>query len=148
MFDKKQIMNAEQYLDDDTINQYIKIAKDNDSYIELKKQMRMVASKEVVNWINNICDEGVLEKLSKNRKGYDIKIFDTPIELEKAIKEKASNKKTSLSRIIASYDWPYSGMSSPKDEKYWSVKIGTWSKPWNRELMRYADKKETKKIKG
>lgn len=148
MFDKKQIMNAEQYLDEDTINQYIKIAKDNDSYIELKKQMRMVASKEVVNWIKKICDEGVLEKLSKNRKGYDIKIFDTPRELEKAIKEKASNKKTSLSRIIASYDWPYSGMSSPKKEKYWSVKIGTWSKPWNRELMRYADKKETKKIKG
>lgn len=148
MFDKKQIMNAEQYLDEDTINQYIKIAKDNDSYIELKKQMRMVASKEVVNWIKKICDEGVLEKLSKNRKGYDIKIFDTPRELEKAIKEKASNKKTSLSRIIASYDWPYSGMSSPKKEKYWSVKIGTWSKPWNRELVRYADKKETKKIKG
>lgn len=148
MFDKKQIMNAEQYLDEDTINQYIKIAKDNNSYIELKKQMRMVASKEVVNWIKKICDEGVLEKLSKNRKGYDIKVFDNPRELEKAIKEKSSNKNTSLSRMIASYDWPYSGISSPKDEKYWCVKIGSWSKPWNREIARYSNKKENKKIKG
>lgn len=148
MFDKNQIMNAEQYLDEETINQYITIAKNNDSYIELKKQMRMAASKEVVSWIKKICDDGIVEKVPKNKKGYEIRIFDTPKELEKAIKEKASNPKTALSRIIASYDWPYSGQSSPKDKKYWEVEIGTWKKPWNRELMRYADKKETKKIKG
>lgn len=145
MFDDKQIMNAQQYLSNEEINKYITMAKENHSYIELTKQMRMHVNEEVINWINNICNEGKLTKLTKNRDGYDIKIFDSPKELEYAIKEKASKEDTALSRIIASYDWPYSGVSSPENEKYWSVKIDDWVKPWNKELMRYETRKIEKK---
>lgn len=149
MFDNRQIMNAQQYLSKEEIDRYISIAKMNNSYIELKKQMRMIASKEVTEWLSNICSKGTISKLSKKRNGYDIKVFDTPSDLEKAIKEKASNEKTALSRLIASYDWPYNGESSPIDEKYWNVKIGDWVKPWNRELMRYETSKKVKRsIKG
>lgn len=145
MFDDKQIMNAQQYLSLEEINRYISRSKLTNSYIELKEQMRMIASKEVTQWLRNIYSDGIISKLSKKRNGYDIKIFDTPNELENAIKEKASNEKTALSRIIASYDWPYSGVSSPKDEKYWNVRIGNWVKPWNRELMRYETSKKLKR---
>jgi len=149
MFDNRQILNIQQYLSPKEINEYITMAKMNNSYIELKKQMRMATSEEVIKWISDICSEGILSKLPKNRNGYDIKVFDNPKVLESAIKKKASSKKTPLSRIIASYDWPYSKHSSPKDEKYWNVKIGSWVKPWNGEIMRFETSKKIKmSIKG
>ena len=148
MFDEKQIMNAEQYLSKEEIDNYISLAKSNNSYIELKEQMRMIASKEVTNWLKKIYIDGKIEHLSNNRKGYEIKVFDDPYELEKAIKEKASHEETALSRIIASYDWPYTTQQVPKDEQYWCVKIGNWSRPWNREIARHEDVKFNRKLKG
>lgn len=148
MFDDKQVMNAEQYISKEEVKDYISIAKENDSYIELTQQMRMISSKRVEEWIKKIYQNGVVEKLSHKRNGYDIKVFDSPKELEIAIKDKASDEKTKLSRLIASYDWPYTTQQVPKDDKYWCVKIGNWKRPWNRELIRHADKKEKKTIKG
>lgn len=148
MFDEKQIMNAEQYLSKEEIESYINLAKSNDSYIELREQMRITASKEVTNWLKNIYINGKINKLSNNRKGYDIKVFDSPKELEMAIKKKALDEKTLLSRLIASYDWPYTTQQVPKDNKYWCVKIGNWSRPWNREIARHEDSKFNKKLKG
>ena len=148
MFDEKQIMNAEQYLSKEEIDNYITIAKNNNSYIELKEQMRITASKDVTKWLRDIYTNGTINKLSNNRKGYDIKVFDTPKDLENAIKEKANDEKTSLSRIIASYDWPYTTQQVPENEKYWCVKIGNWSKPWNREISRHEDSKYNRKLKG
>ena len=148
MFDKKQILNSEQYKDSKLINSYINKAESNDSYIELKTQMRMMGNKEVITWINTFKDEGKIENLSKDRGKYDIKIFDSPLELENAIKNKANDKKTKLSRIVATYDWPYSAASTPKDDKYWNVIIGDWKRPWNREIIRHGSKDEHKEIKG
>lgn len=148
MFDKKQILNSEQYKDDNEINDYIKQDKDNDSYIELKTQMRMMGNKKVLHWIKNITNDGKIERVTKHRGNYDIKVFDDPSKLEQAIKLKASDKKTMLSRIVATYDWPYSAASSPKDDKYWNVKIGNWKRPWNREILRYGTKKDARVVKG
>ena len=50
--------------------------------------------------------------------------------------------------MIATYDWPYSSASTPKDELYWSVKIGNWVKPWNKEIKRHFTKNENLKIRG
>ena len=147
MFDKKQIMNAEQYISDDQINKYINLAKSNNSYIELKTQMRMRINKSLQNWLQKITKEGIIEKCPNNRGKYEIISFDNPFDLENAIKEKASMKETALSRIIATYDWQYSGASSPKNGKYWNVTIGEWSKPWNRELIRY-NREVKKKTNG
>ena len=69
-------------------------------------------------------------------------------KLEKAIEKKAKNSNTKLSRLIATYDWPYSSASTPKDELYWSVKIGNWVKPWNKEIKRHFTKNENLKIRG
>ena len=148
MFDEKQIMNAQQYLSKEEIENYISIAKENKSYIELRQQMRIIANKQITNWISNIYKKGVITKLPKKRNGYDIKIFDSPKELEKAIKAKASNKDTILSRMIASYDWYYTTEQVPKNDKYWCVEIGTWRKPWNREIARHESKSFNRKLKG
>lgn len=148
MFDKKQILNSEQYKDDNLINSYIDKAKSNDSYIELKTQMRMMGNKKVLHWIKTVTNDGKIEKLTKNRGNYEIKVFDTPSELENAVKTKASDKKTMLSRIVATYDWPYSSVSAPKEDKYWNVEIGNWKRPWNREIIRYGTKKDVREVKG
>lgn len=64
--------------------------------------------------------------------------------------EKAKKKKSSLSRVIATYDWEYSSIHEPKDRwlKYWEVMVGKWHKPWNRELEKNFSKEEKKQIKG
>lgn len=148
MFDKKQILTAEQYKDEKFINKYKSLSQENDSYIELTTQMRILANEEEFEWIKSIINDGKIEKLTKNRSDYEIKSFDTPLDLEKAIKIKARDNKSKLSRLVATYDWPYSSVSSPLDEKYWNVKIGDWKKPWNREIIRYSQKSDIKNIKG
>ena len=148
MFDRKQIMNAEQYLDEDSINNYIEIAKKNNSFIKLDIQMRMQANKEVTNWIKSIYTDCKLKEFPRNTGKYDIKVFDTPKQLEKAIRSKAENKETALSRIVAMYDWDYSGQSRPKNKEYWDVNIGNWSMPWNYQLSSKLNAKEKRMIKN
>ena len=146
MFDKRQIMNAEQYLSDEEIKNYEEKAKSQDNFVELTEQMRMNANPEVMKWLRNFYIDGIINPLTKKRGKYEIKIFDTPFQLEKAIQKKEKNKSTKLSRIIATYDWKYNGENPPKDEKYWNVKIGDWVRPWNKEIIRYSNKKETKAV--
>ena len=148
MFDKKQVMNAEQYLSNDTIDEYINIAKSQDNFIELDEQMRMNVNPKVMRWLRKFYLDGVIEPLTAKRGDYDIKSFDTPKALENAIKQKAGVEETKLSRMVATYDWPFSGQSEPTDDKYWNDKIGEWSKPWNREIMRHSSKKENRITKG
>lgn len=148
MFDKKQILSYEQYKDDKLIGEYIDYAKSNDSFIELTDQLRMMCNKKVLNWIKAFINDGKVEKLTKYRGKYDIKVFDDPSKLEKAIKNKASNEKTRLSRMVATYDWPYIRDKQCENDKYWSVKIGDWKKPWNGEYLRFFSPKEKKIIKG
>lgn len=147
MFDRMQMMNAEQYLANETIESFINKAKDNDSFIELNIQMRMRANEEIITWLKKIYADGILEKAPKHKGKYEIKVFDNPKDLEKAIKKKAETKSTSLSRLVATYDWKYSGVSRPTDKKYWNVTIDDWSMPWNYELLNELDSKYKKTIK-
>ena len=68
--------------------------------------------------------------------------------LEKKINNKASKEKSRLSRIIATYDWPYVKGSHKKcPDEYCEGKIGDWHKPWNRELKNHLDRKQKSGIK-
>lgn len=75
------------------------------------------------------------------------KVFDSPEDLELAIREKASTEENRLSRIIASYDWKYKAGQTPDDGDFWGVQIGTWFKPWNYETLPRLSAKEKKSIK-
>ncbi len=143
MFDENQILTTEQYWESQILKGYRELAKQQGSYFELTNQLRIRASEEVVDWIDDFTKKRQLSKIPSNTDGYEIKIFESPFELEKALKEKASNDKHKLSRLIATYDWEYSSKSSPEIRlsKYWEVLIGGWHKPWNRELEKELDRK-------
>ncbi len=79
-----------------------------------------------------IVDEAHL-LLTKDKKGYEIKIFDTPVDLENAIRNKAQHTDSGISRMLATFDWKYNN-KPPEDEDFWRVKIGNWSMPWNYQL--------------
>lgn len=148
MFDSKQILTTEEYIDEKNIEEYRNKAKVKNSYINLTEQLRMRIDNKSMKWINNFIDKGIVEKIPKGTSKYEIKIFKTPKDLEEAIRKKAKNEKTSLSRLIATYDWPYIAGKKPKQNDLWEVTIEDWHKPWNRELTKKMTKEEKKRIKS
>lgn len=148
MFDENQILTTEQYWEDELLEKYKNIAIKNGNYIKLENQLRMHANEDVIEWINSFTKKGIIRQLPADLGDYEIKIFDTPEELEEQILKKSLKDETKLSRLIATYDWPYnSNKKSKKDFKYWEVKIGKWHKPWNRELEQDLDRKQKREIK-
>jgi len=150
MFDENQILTTEQFWEAQILEEYRNKAKKNNNYIVLDKQLRMHADSETVDWIDSFTKDGIIKKIPRKKKGYEIKIFDNPYNLEKEIVNKAGIKESSLSRVIATYDWEYSSNHRPTDhlKKYWEVWIGDWHKPWNRELESELSRTEKRKIKG
>ena len=148
MFDEDQILTTEQYWEDELLEEYKSKAINNENYIKLENQLRMHANEDVIEWINSFTKEGIVKQLPYDLGDYDIQIFDTPEELEREIVKKSLKDETKLSRLIATYDWPYnSNKNSKKDFKYWEVRIGKWHKPWNRELEQDLDRKQKREIK-
>lgn len=150
MFDENQVLTTEQYWEAQILDRYKYLAKQSNNYVELKEQLRMSADQETIDWIDAFTKERKLNKIPSDKKGYEIKIFDYPAELEMEIKIRGESNKTKLSRIIATYDWEYSSKkaSEPRLRKYWEVTIDKWHKPWNYELEKEMDWKEKKKIKS
>lgn len=150
MFDENQILRKEQFDDLDHMEKKRLLAKSQgpdpanpdpalvrDNYIRLENQLRMNCSAETLGWIDGLSHEltvGGLRLDSKNRdrKGYEVVIFDDPASLQRAIRRKAAKAESELSRLIATYDWKYkNGEWAPAEQKYWRVKIGEWWLPWN-----------------
>lgn len=149
MFDEDQILTTEQYWEYESLQEYRDNAIENDNYIKLENQLRMHANEEVIDWINSITKEGIIKDMPDDLGDYDIKIFDDPITLNKDIKNKALKDESKLSRVIATYDWPYVKDNHENcPDKYWEVKIGKWHKPWNRELENELDKREKRNIRN
>lgn len=136
MFDENQILTTEQIWEAELLEKYKKRAKDTKNYLVLKNQLRMHADQKSLAWIDSFTKDGQIQKIPNSSVNYEIRIFDSPDELDHAIQKKASSAQTSLSRIIATYDWDYNSNSRQTDRvmKYWEVMIGKWHKPWNREL--------------
>lgn len=149
MFDENQILTTEQYWEAQLLEQYREMAKQQENYFELKNQLRMHASVDLMNWIDDFTKKGQVSHIPHNLGGYEIRVFDSPDKMETALQEKAADEKHNLSRLIATYDWEYSSKSSPKARlsKYWEVMIGEWHKPWNRELEQELDRKTKKSNK-
>ncbi len=109
----------------------------------LKNQLRIRGTKAVVDWIDCVTKEQRIPDLPGVTGGYEIKIFETPEDMEAALRKRAGDEKHRLSRMIATYDWKYNSKKKPDSHlaKYWEVMIGAWRKPWNRELDRELDRK-------
>lgn len=134
VFDIKQILTTEQIWDVEKLNDYIECAKNKNNHVTLKNQMRINSDEKTVKWIRNLVDNKKINSIPRDKKGYDIKIFDSPEELESCIREKAQNTDSGISRMLATFDWQYNNNKSPENEDYWRVKVGNWSMPWNYQL--------------
>ena len=154
MFDEYQILTTEEYWEPEQIEEKRQLSKSQGNYLQLTNQLRMHTGQDIIDWIDAITKDFVIKPLSTNTKNYDLQIMDSPFTLFEAIKEKASEKESRLSRLIASYDWDYSSDKVPEDgSKYWGVKIldsdsnKVFFKPWNRELFSSLAREEKKKIR-
>ncbi|RIO06980.1 DUF2075 domain-containing protein [Mammaliicoccus sciuri] len=134
VFDIKQILTTEQIWDVEKLNDYIECAKNKDNHVTLKNQMRINSDEKTVKWVRNLVDNKKINDIHRDKKGYDIKIFDSPEELESCIREKAQSTDSGISRMLATFDWQYSDNKSPENEDFWRVKVGNWSMPWNYQL--------------
>lgn len=85
MFDEDQILTTEQYWEDELLEKYKNIAIKNGNYIKLENQLRMHANEDVIEWINSFTKKGIIRQLPADLGDYEIKIFDTPEELEEQI---------------------------------------------------------------
>ena len=146
VYDDKQIMSKSQIWTDNTFLELEHEANLEGNLIELRNQMRIKANPETVNWIRTIIDDYEIKKLTKDKQ-YDIRIFDSPLELQKAIKLKNKDQKLGISRLVATYDWPFveekKKVEKIKDSK-WFVEIDDWKAPWNQQLK--PTKKEEAKL--
>lgn len=143
MFDEYQALRKEQFIEPEYINEIRDLSKNQGNHIPLVNQFRMGCDENTMAWIDAITKNSIITDLYKDTKGYDIRIFDTPGALHDAIKNKAGKKESELSRMIASFDWPYVKKAWPDlPQKYWEVQIPkdnpTWTLPWNKELLKYA----------
>lgn len=139
VFDPKQILNTEQYWEEDQILELKHSAALEQNYIYLESQMRIHAELETIRWIRDLLDYGTISPIPTDKQ-YDLKVFNSPTELFKEIKEKNSNQEKGLSRTIATFDWEYSS-SPPKNGGTWNVTIGNFSVPWNLQLPKIKQEK-------
>lgn len=157
MFDENQILGKDAYWEDSQIFNLRNKAVTSNNHIILDEQLRMQASEEIIDWIDSFTKHRILKNIPEdsncenNKKKYEIKVFDTPRELELAIKQKANQEDSKLSRMIATYDWDYIGNKLPTSEQsptgMWEVHIDDWHKPWNYGLWDLHKKIATRKEK-
>ncbi len=118
--------------------------------IRLHHQFRIAAGPKMISWVDHLAAGVSIDPLPADpgepgekdgewiRPPYEVKVFDSPVELRKAIARKAGLRPDGwdghgLSRLLATYDWPYSQKrTNPDDpEGLWTVRMhrgpdGTW----------------------
>lgn len=133
VLDLKQVLTTGQIWEEEQLEKYYNQSENINKRVILRNQMRINSDETTFNWIRNLIDNQTINKLPKDSKGYEIKVFDSPNELEVAIKDKAQSTDSGISRMLATFDWKYNN-NPPKDEDYWRVKVDNWSMPWNYQI--------------
>ncbi|WP_156713244.1 DNA/RNA helicase domain-containing protein [Weissella halotolerans] len=130
IYDPNQVVSSKSYLPE-----RVKEELNDAEGVQLKQQWRIQASEETRKYIIN------LAQFSHNSivhppfdENYEIKIFNSASDMFSKIKQ--SDNEFGLSRLVATYDWPYSQGNHPKNEsKYWMVKTKDGLQlPWNLQL--------------
>lgn len=149
MFDENQFLDKRQFYEKGYLDSKRNLAKSQgpdpaageNNYILLVNQLRMACSKDTMTWIDDFTKNQKIEKILLDSKyqdtsGYEVKFFDDPSIMHDAIIKKTKNADTQLSRVVATYDWPFNEKNSPlPPKKYWDVTIGSFSLPWNEQVF-------------
>lgn len=105
--------------------------------ITLQQQFRIAANDQLIGWIDRLIDDGVVGKIPESRgyfreghyvdEPYDIRVFDSPVELFRAVSfaARGMGEERGLSRVLATYDWPYSGnrKNETDPDGFWNVEL-------------------------
>lgn len=116
----------------------------------LHRQFRIAADDATIRWIDDFADGKRIGRIPQDigekdretgeyvREPFEIRVFDSPVELFKAIKEKTYLKASGvdgcgLSRVVATYDWEYKGgkINDSSADGLWNVEMhrdaqGVW----------------------
>ena len=139
MFDEDQALHTQEYWDPDYVDCLRMEAVEQQKkrlmsyYFELKNQLRIRGNPETVRWIRNLTSRLKIDSIPADDT-YEIRVFDNPGDMEMAIRRKAANKETLLSRLLATFDWEYIDKKQPADGGTWDVVVGDWKRPWNLQL--------------
>lgn len=139
IFDQHQVLRSQQIVEAAQLQRMVGEALKSDNLIELKNQLRIDANESTIQWVRDLVDHQKVGKLQPDSK-YEIKVFDSPKDLENAIQIKNrsdldSHYANGISRLVATFDWTFSTRSKPSDGGLtWDVKIGDWRMPWNNQL--------------
>lgn len=139
VFDQHQVLRSQQIVEAAQLQRMVGEALKSDNLIELKNQLRIDANESTIQWVRDLVDHQKVGKLQPDSK-YEIKVFDSPKDLENAIQIKNrsdldSHYANGISRLVATFDWTFSTGSKPSDGSLtWDVKIGDWRMPWNNQL--------------
>lgn len=148
VFDPQQVLRTQQYVEDDDLRKIEENAKNNGNLIKLKKQLRMNANQETINWIKTFVYQQEIIPFPENDAKYDLKIFDDPREMYEQLKIKNQNQESGLSRILATFDWEFKEKKSGTTDLY-KVEVDGLSLPWNNQLkssnkyLSWAERPET-----
>lgn len=95
---------------------------------ELSAQFRCNGSERFVKWVSSSLGLGGVSTEDSLGGEFDFRIFRSPVELDFAIREKASNGQSA--RMMAGYCWPW---SDPKDDGTLpnDVVVEEFARPWN-----------------
>lgn len=133
IFDKNQMLKTEEYLETEQIAKIEDKARKQNNLIMLSNQLRIHANAKTIEWIRNITDKKIIQRIPKD-KNYDLRIFDDAQEMYEAIRDKAKDEQYGLSRVLATFDWKYNSKRKPDNGDYWMVTAGDLSLPWNLQL--------------
>lgn len=146
IFDPKQVLKTEGYLEVDAIKELEVHAKSQNNLVQLKNQMRIDADAETISWIRALTDQREVWPMHTDSKGYDLRIFDDPVEMYQQIKLRNEDRdEAGLSRMVATFDWAFKQKGHPDDGGYWMVNAGDLHLPWNLQLPIDEDQKHMAK---
>jgi len=128
--DDKQVVKPDEigsvdYIKENAVQAGCKIVE-----YELEAQFRCGGSDAFVNWINNTLQvKRTANVLWDVGDGFDFRIFDTPLALEGAVRDRANEGFSA--RLTAGFCWKWTKEPLRDGSLAYDVVIGDFSRPWN-----------------
>ncbi|KRN27528.1 DUF2075 domain-containing protein [Liquorilactobacillus mali] len=136
IFDNKQVLKAKSYWSKQKLAAIL--GEDNVKIRHLQKQFRIEANVDVQNWISDFCSKKISHLPAKQK--FDFRIMNDAKEMYELVK--VHEKTEGLSRLLATYDFPYR-----LDGNDYFVKAGNLSLRWDRskpqESLAWAERADT-----
>lgn len=133
VFDKKQVLSREQYISNEEYLNLVHTTNLENNYFHLENQLRINASHQTINWIRTLIDKQEILPIPYDEQ-YDLKVFDNSLIMYEALRKKSLDEEKGLSRLIATFDWPYTKGKKTTEGDYWMVTTKELVLPWNLQL--------------